>query len=68
MKTTAPILRELRGELCQCGESKEAGQTFCRACYAKLGRSLQVPLWRRIGAGYEQAYAAARAFLRGEAA
>jgi hypothetical protein len=59
-----PILRELRGEVCQCGGEKSKGQTFCRTCYERLPRALQLPLWKHLGDGYEQAYTAALQFLR----
>jgi hypothetical protein len=63
-RVNVPILRELRGVLCQCGGKKLRDQTFCRTCYGRLPRTLQLPLWKRLGDGYEQAYTAALEFLR----
>lgn len=53
------LVSELRGETCKCGARKMAGQTFCRKCYYKLPSSERQALYNQIGAGYEEAYAAA---------
>lgn len=55
---TAEIIRELAGVKCRCGEPKVPKQTFCRFCYGKLPRKLQRELYRMVGEGYEEAYAA----------
>ena len=59
-----PILRELHGEVCQCSGPKQKDLPFCDACYGRLPRALQIPLWKHLGDGYEQAYTAALQFLR----
>jgi hypothetical protein len=61
------LVRELRGEVCQCGKKKRAGRTFCYFHYSVLPRSLQLALYKRLGEGYEAAYREALAFITGEA-
>jgi hypothetical protein len=61
------LVRELRGEVCQCGKKKRVRQTFCYADYKRLPQSLQSALYKRIGEGYEAAYRESLAFLTGEA-
>lgn len=56
---TRELVRELAGNRCQCGLTKNKGQTFCRHCYFKLPRDICLTLYRRIGEGYEEAYQAA---------
>lgn len=53
------LVQELAGNRCQCGATKNKGQTFCRRCYFKLSREVCLALYRRIGEGYEEAYRAA---------
>jgi hypothetical protein len=60
------LLRELQSTICRCGRSKMPRQTFCADCYRALSHKLQVGLYRRFGSGYEEAYAAAIAELRGD--
>ncbi len=50
------LIRELRGTICRCGKPKQPKQTFCRACYYALSPDIRTALYRRIGAGYEEAY------------
>lgn len=59
------LYHELVGTRCQCGDCKTSGHTFCRRCYHRLPRALQLRLYRRMGEGYEEAYAAAREHLKG---
>ena len=62
MKTqaTSELIAALRGTTCTCGAQKGRGQSFCRCCYHALTRPQQAALYRRVGAGYAEAYAAAR--------
>jgi hypothetical protein len=57
------LLAELRGNICRCGAAKTPDRTLCRACYWSLPESMRVALYRRIGKGYEAAYAAAAEYL-----
>ncbi len=59
------LIDELNGTLCQCGAGKAAKQTFCRKCYFSLPKLMRQALYRRIGNGYEAAYAAAIANMEG---
>ena len=60
------LVAELAGLRCRCGAVKIPRQTFCRRCYRLLPRSLAKALYKRMGAGYEDAYAAACAHLEDE--
>jgi hypothetical protein len=60
------LLQELQGTVCRCGRNKQARQTFCGGCYRALPRAMQLALYRRFGSGYEEAYAAAVAELKGD--
>lgn len=51
---------------CECGRVKRERQSFCGTCYRALPKDLQNRLYRRIGQGYEEAHAEARAILRGD--
>jgi predicted amidophosphoribosyltransferase len=72
METTgiAPVSRDeaiaaLAGATCPfCGAPKRRMQTCCRICFGQLTPSLQAELRRRIGHGFEKAYAIAGQWLR----
>jgi hypothetical protein len=66
MRTGMLLLRELQGELCQCGSHKFQRQTFCWECYHRLPKTMQNALYKRLSDGYEGAYMTALQFLRGE--
>lgn len=53
------LLAELGGIRCRCGRSKRPRATFCLDCYWSLPALLRRALYRGIGEGYEEAYAAA---------
>lgn len=53
---TLPAVRELRGNVCRCGERKLEKQTFCLACYRALPRDVQRDLYRRVEEGYIAVY------------
>ena len=57
------LFKELIGGSCRCGKSKRPHETFCRSCYWSLGNLQRKDLYKRMGEGYEEAYAAAAAFL-----
>lgn len=58
------LIRSLASEVCPaCARRKKSRQTFCGKCYFRLTPDLRSALYRLIGAGYEQAFAAAKAFL-----
>ena len=59
------LLRELRGTTCRCGAAKRTRETFCRDCYYRLSPPQRRALYRLVGEGYEEAYAAAVAKLEG---
>jgi len=50
------FVQELLGTECRCGRQKRAKQTFCLRCYRQLSADQRHALYRRIGAGYEEAY------------
>ena len=54
---------ELESKRCRCLKKKVAGQTFCKACYYALPEQMQKDLYKKIMAGYEEAYQAAVDFL-----
>jgi hypothetical protein len=60
------LYNELLGIICRCGCKKSARQTFCRRCYFALPGELRRNLYRLIGNGYEEAYAVAVRFLKGD--
>lgn len=57
------LLKELIGGVCRCGRAKRPHETFCKGCYWSLGNNERRALYKRMGEGYEEAYAAAAAFL-----
>jgi hypothetical protein len=56
-------MKELGSETCYCGGTKRTMQTFCRAEYYALPADMRHALYNRIGAGYKEAYRAAREYL-----
>lgn len=57
------LVQELLGTVCRCGKKKGSRKTFCHSCYFSLPKPMQTALYRRVGAGYEAAYAQAAARL-----
>jgi hypothetical protein len=49
----------LTSRLCICGRSKKERNSFCQADYWRLNQSERQALYRPIGGGYEDAFAAA---------
>lgn len=60
------LTRELVAGVCRCGNRKRPGHTFCKSCFFSLPKRMQTALYKRMGEGYEEAYAAAAAWLKGE--
>jgi hypothetical protein len=60
------LFKELMGTVCICGRRKRTKETFCGSCYRSLPRPMQLALYRRMGSGYEEAYAAAVRTLKGD--
>ena len=58
------ILRELETSKCYCGAKKAMMQTFCRPHYSSLPGRMRSMLYQRFGQGYEEAYTAAREWLK----
>lgn len=58
-KTTKELVEELGGTKCQCGRSKKRANTFCSKCFYSLPKDQQRALYKRLGDGYEEAYATA---------
>jgi len=63
MSSARELIQELRGVVCRCGREKHSGETFCKACYFRLPPLLRRALYKRVGEGYENAYAEACGFL-----
>ena len=64
-KMTARRARvDLLGDTCRgCGKKKRSGMSHCRKCYLSLPRGMQRDLYKKIGEGYETAYADSLAWL-----
>jgi hypothetical protein len=59
------ILRSLSGTQCPaCGGVKKSNQSLCFRDFRSLEQDMQRKLWRRVGAGYEEAFEAALEFLK----
>ena len=50
-------------ECCICHAAKRPKNGFCPSCYFSLPKAMQHALWQTFGDGYEEAHAAARAWL-----
>lgn len=62
---TEEALLDLGGTVCRgCGGVKRRSMSHCRRCYFALPRPMRAALYRRVGEGYEKAYAASLAWLR----
>lgn len=47
-----------------CDGPKSLKKSHCRACYLSLPRAMQKDLYKRFGAGYEEAYEESLAYLK----
>ena len=62
--TRKSILEEFLGTDCPtCDGVKRPKQSHCGRCYHQLPKGMQRALYLRFGEGYEEAYAAACAYL-----
>lgn len=67
MITPEEAIRELVSTTCKaCGGSKPRGRSHCRRCYHVLPKAMQWALYRKVGHGYEEAYAASLDHLHRE--
>ena len=65
-QTVSAVFRDFSGDVCAaCGKQKTRRHSFCRRCYARLSIDMQTALYRRFGVGYEEAFRAGLAWLRG---
>ena len=53
----------LKGDECWCQKYKRPRAAVCWSCWKRLPKDLQRDLYRRMGAGFEEAYDAAVAWL-----
>lgn len=61
------LIASLGGGACPaCRRHKGPGKSFCWPCWNRLPKPLRQPLYQRVGAGYEEAHAAAMAALKGD--
>lgn len=61
------ILREFVSLKCSaCGGGKQKNTGFCGRCYHRLPQQLKDSLWRRFGAGFEEAFEASAKWLAGQ--
>lgn len=51
---------------CECGRTKQSRMSFCSKCFYTLPKPLRARLYKRVGEGYEEAHAEARAILKGD--
>jgi hypothetical protein len=62
--TADQAVEELDGTTCKgCGRLKDSGKSHCRKCYFALPVDMRRALYRRIGQGYEAAYAESLKYL-----
>jgi hypothetical protein len=58
------ILEDFLGSVCSgCGGKKKPKMSHCRNCYYALPQQMRLALYRRFGAGYEQAFEESKKFL-----
>lgn len=62
---SAEIFEFFCGRKCQvCGGGKRQGSAFCTWCYRELPKALKSSLWKRFGAGFEEAYQGSLSWFR----
>jgi hypothetical protein len=61
--TNLNALNALRSTTCACGKSKPELRSFCWGCYHKLPPPARRSLYKRIFAGYLEAYEVALKLL-----
>lgn len=64
---TAELILSLNSGLCPaCGGQKERHHSLCSGCYFRVPNDKRHALYRRIGRGYEAAFAAAMSEMKAE--
>ncbi len=58
-------IQALKSGQCRCERPKQRGRAFCYKCWLRLPLDLRMPLYRKIGDGFEQAYDNATKYLNG---
>ena len=53
------LIHELMAFTCRCGRAKGHGYSLCATCFHALPENLRSALYKRIGEGYDEAYARA---------
>lgn len=62
---TKEIFDHLVSQHCDgCGRWKLRRSAFCRDCYRQLPPALRSSLWKKFGAGFEEAYHGALSWFR----
>lgn len=62
---SAEIFEAFVGTQCAgCGGTKQKRSAFCLLCYRQLPKALKSCLWKRFGAGFEEAYHACLSWFR----
>lgn len=56
-------LAALKSGQCRCGHAKQTGMAFCFRCWQQLPENIRRALYKRVGDGFEAAFAAACQFL-----
>lgn len=54
---------QLKSTICQCGRNKQRGMAVCYLCWGKLPQPVRHALYRRVGAGFEEALRQAHELL-----
>lgn len=62
------ILESLGSTVCEgCGRNKRPKMSHCGTCYRRLPPNMRQALYRRFGAGYEEAFEESLVYLHGRA-
>jgi hypothetical protein len=63
-KDRAFYVQQLASDECLCGRPKKRGYAFCYKCYRALPDEMRKALWKRLRAGFEDAYEEAVTWLQ----
>lgn len=59
------VLQDFHGTVCSgCSRPKAPRMSHCHDCYKSLPKEMQHALWKRFGAGYEEAFRTSTAWIR----
>jgi hypothetical protein len=61
--TPSECVEQLASTTCQCGKKKQRRMSHCSKCYFRLPPPMRQSLYRRVGDGYAEAYAASIEYL-----